>query len=109
LESGKAEGTVEKDPTVGIRRNAMFFLHVVRAEYLGDYSLRLTFNDGKVKDVDLRNELYGTVFEPLKDVVLYRQFRINEAKTTVEWPNGADFAPEYLYEIGTEVTEQKVA
>lgn len=85
------------------------FLHVTKVEYLGDYSLRIVFNDGKVKDVDLHRELFGTVFEPLKDLNLFRQVRINETATTIEWPNGADFAPEFLYEVGTEVSEQKVA
>ena len=42
------------------------FLHVIEVAYLKDYQLRLTFDDGVIKEVDLRDELYGTVFEPLK-------------------------------------------
>lgn len=77
------------------------FLHVTSATYLGGYRLRLGFNDGTTKDVDLSPELYGTVFEPLKDTGLFRQVHVNPDTNTIEWPNGADFAPEFLYEIGT--------
>jgi hypothetical protein len=76
------------------------FLHVTEVTYLKDYQLRLTFNDGVVKDVDLRDELYGTVFEPLKEIAFFQQVAVNPDTNTIEWPNGADFAPEFLYEIG---------
>ena len=79
------------------------FLHVVNVLYIGNYRLRLIFNDGAVKDVDLANELYGEVFEPLKDLAFFAQAAVNPDTNTVEWPNGADFAPEFLYGIGTTV------
>jgi hypothetical protein len=79
------------------------FLHVLRVTYLGGYQLRLEFSDGAVKDVDLKHELYGQVFEPLKDVEFFRQVAVNSDTNTIEWPNGADFAPEFLYKIGAEV------
>ncbi|MEW6657676.1 MAG: DUF2442 domain-containing protein [Thermodesulfobacteriota bacterium] len=79
------------------------FLHITSLMYLEDYRLRLHFNDGTVKDVDLRQELDGEIFEPLKDIGLFKQVQINPDTATIEWPNGADFAPEYLHKIGTEV------
>lgn len=79
------------------------FLHVVGVSYLGDYMLGLAFDDGVVKEVDLKDELYGEVFEPLKAVELFQQVTVNGDTGTIEWPNGADFAPEFLYEIGQEV------
>lgn len=85
------------------------FLHVVKVEYREDYKLRLTFNDGVVKDVDLAGELYGEVFEPLKDVILFKQVVVNKDTNTIEWPTGADFAPEFLYEIGQEVERVRPA
>jgi len=45
----------------------------------------------------LANELNGTVFNPLKDKNNFRKFSI--VFNTIEWENGADFAPEYLYEL----------
>jgi len=83
------------------------FLHVEDVRYMGDYILRLTFSNGVVKDVDLQGELYGHMFEPLKDKDLFQKVRVNSVRTTIEWPNGADFAPEFLYEIGKEVDISK--
>ena len=68
------------------------------AEYIDAYRLRLTFSDGKVGELDLANELWGEMFEPLKDIELFKSFRIDQELGTVVWPNGADFAPEYLYQ-----------
>ncbi|HEX8695517.1 MAG TPA: DUF2442 domain-containing protein [Longimicrobium sp.] len=83
------------------------FLHVTRATHLGEYELRIEFNDGSTKDVDLSGELYGEVFEPLRDPELFRRGALNPETGTVEWPNGADFAPEFLHQIGRPV--QRVA
>jgi Protein of unknown function (DUF2442) len=71
------------------------FLHVVKADYLRDYKLRLFFNDGAQKIVNLEDELYGEVFEPLKNMENFKQFFISH--NTIEWENGADFDPEFLY------------
>ena len=79
------------------------FLHVVHVTYLTDYQLRLEFNDGKVKNLDLKDELYGEIFSPLKDLEFFKKVSVNPATGTIEWPNGADFAPEFLYETGKEV------
>ncbi len=73
------------------------FLHVVRAEYVADYRIHLWFNDSSDGPVDLAPALNGAVFERLKDVAFFRQFRIEGH--TVAWENGADFAPEYLQEF----------
>ena len=81
------------------------FLHVTGVTHLEDYKLRLVFNDGVVKDVDLHDELYGEVFEPLRDTEFFKQVTVNSDTNTIEWPNGADFAPEFLYEIGQELEE----
>ena len=73
------------------------FLEVKMASYLGNYILELEFNNGETYRVDLENELNGTVFTPLKDKNFFQNFEI--VFNTVEWENGADFAPEYLYEL----------
>lgn len=73
------------------------FLHVTEVVYLGDYKLRLRFNNGAEGIVDLEPELYGEVFTPLRDKALFKQVYLTSR--TIEWPNGADFAPEFLYEI----------
>jgi hypothetical protein len=63
------------------------------------------FDNGVTKDVDLRGELHGEVFEPLRDPELFHQARVNPDTRTIEWPNGADLAPEFLYETGTPVEQ----
>lgn len=78
------------------------FLHVKNVEYLEGYKLALEFDDGTVKEMDLKDELYGEVFEPLKDIEIFKQVYVNSDTNTIEWPNGADFAPEYLHKIGVE-------
>ena len=71
---------------------------VTQARYVRDYTIHLRFADGTEGDVDLRNELYGEIFEPLRDPALFRQFSVHPEFHTLAWPNGADLAPEFLYE-----------
>ena len=73
------------------------FLHVICVEYLDKYQLKLTFNNGIEGIVDLEQELYGEIFEPLKAKSLFQKVFVTSR--TIEWPNGADFAPEFLFEI----------
>ena len=74
------------------------FLEVSKAKYLDNYRIELTFNNGETKTVDLRNELNGKVYKPLRQLDYFKSFRVHY--NTVEWSNGADYAPEYLYSIG---------
>ncbi len=73
-------------------------LEIKKAHYLEGYKIELLFNNGIQKTVDLQNSLDGQVFQSLKELSFFRNFKINF--NTIEWENGADFAPEYLYEIG---------
>lgn len=69
---------------------------VIKAEYVGEYRLRLTFNDNSEKTVDFEEWLHGPIFEPLRDVQYFKRFFLDG--WMVCWPNGADIAPETLYE-----------
>ena len=71
---------------------------VVEARYVSGYSVWLRFEDGTEGEIDLSAELHGPVFEPLQDPGYFARLRVNPDTGTVEWPNGADFAPEFLYE-----------
>lgn len=73
------------------------FPEVIKAEYVDGYRIRLWFNNRIVKVVDLRSSLNGKVFEPLRQLDKFRQFSVRY--NTVEWENGADFAPEYLLSL----------
>lgn len=73
-------------------------LHVKEAKYLHDYVIWLRFNDGAEGEVNLKDELYGEVFEPLKDLEKFKSFRVDPVLETIVWENGADLAPEFLYD-----------
>lgn len=81
------------------------FLEITKATYINDYKLALQFNNGAEMTVDLENELNGSVFNPLKDKSKFRKFSI--VFNTIEWENGADFAPEYLHELA--LSQHKIA
>jgi hypothetical protein len=74
-------------------------LHTVTVRPLGNYRLYLTFNNGVSGEVDLTDELWGEIFEPLKDPLLFQTAHQDEVMQTVSWNNGADLAPEFLMEI----------
>ncbi len=81
------------------------FLHVKKIEYLESYKMKVTFSNGAEKEVDLEKELYGEVFEPLKDLEKFKRVKVNSDTNTIEWENGADFAPEFLFAIGKDVKQ----
>lgn len=73
------------------------YFSVVDARHVRDHVIWVQFKDGSEGEVDLSSELWGPVFEPLKDVEYFRRFTVAEYGT-IAWPNGADIAPEFLYE-----------
>lgn len=72
-------------------------LSVKDVQYLSDYVLLCTFSDGITKKVDLSILLKYPAFEELKDISFFKQFGLDG---TLFWKNGADIAPEFLYEHG---------
>lgn len=72
-------------------------LKVTDARYVRDHVVWLRFNDGAEGEVNLQDELFGEVFEPLKNKEYFKSFVLQEDWLTIAWPNGADFAPEFLY------------
>ena len=73
-------------------------LHVVEVKYLHDYVIWVRFNDGATGEVDLSMELEGEVFGPLHDKALFKTVKVDPFMQTVVWDNGADLAPEFLYD-----------
>jgi hypothetical protein len=72
-------------------------MRVKDARYVRDYVVWLKFSDGTEGEVDLKDELFGEVFEPLRDKEYFKKFEVHPDWLTISWPNGADFAPEFLY------------
>jgi len=71
---------------------------VTSVRVLDHYVLEVGFADGCLRVVDLEDELYGPVFEPLKDPAFFARVTVDDELGTIIWPNGADIAPETLYE-----------
>lgn len=74
---------------------------VIKANYIKDYRVWLSFNDGIEGEVDLSSELDGKIFEPLKELSYFKNFKV--IGHTLSWENGADFAPEFLREKITKI------
>ena len=70
---------------------------VTAVEIIGNYVLRLTFEDGTQQEIDFEPLLYGPLFEPLRDLAPFNQVRLNPETGTIEWPTGADFNPTILH------------
>jgi len=70
--------------------------HIVDARYVAGHVVWLRFRDGTSGEIDLAPALRGPVFEPLRDPAVFRQFQVHPEFHTLVWPNGADFAPEFL-------------
>jgi Protein of unknown function (DUF2442) len=85
--------------TVAHWPNAMSDIHdIVDVEVFGKHRLRLTFDDGAIREVDLEGKLDGPVFEPLRDPALFARAMIDPELGTVTWPTGADLDPIVVYE-----------
>ena len=74
---------------------------LVDAKHVSDYRVWVKFRDGVEGVIDLESEIWGPVFEPLKDPAYFATVRLSLEWNCICWDNGADFAPEWLYEAVT--------
>jgi len=70
---------------------------VSKVKALAGFRLYVEFEDGTHGKVDLSDRLFGPMFEPLKNAKVFAQAGIDEFGA-ICWPNGADLAPDALYE-----------
>lgn len=78
----------------------MDLIKVSSAKYLNDYIVEFEFTDGVSGKVDLKDEIYGEVFHPLKDIDYFKSF--TRDRWTIGWDCGADFSPEFLHKLTIE-------
>ena len=71
---------------------------VIEAQYVKGYTIKIRFADGVEGEVNLSDDLIGEIFLPLKDISYFKNFIVDSELHTLVWPNGADFAPEFLYD-----------
>jgi hypothetical protein len=71
-------------------------VRVQTVEPLEGFTVRLRFEDGTQKDVDLRVYLYGPIFESIRNnPAVFRAVKVEGG--TIAWDNGADIDPDVLY------------
>lgn len=73
-------------------------MRIKKADYLQEYKIQILFSDDQLKIVDLKEDLWGALYEPLKDLDYFKKVSVDEDRITIQWPNGEDFSPDYLYE-----------
>jgi hypothetical protein len=76
-------------------------IRVKTVEPVRGYVLRLVFSDGTKRHVDLEPDLWGPMFEPLRDRELFRRVAVDNGLGTIVWPNGADMDPDGLHAAGS--------
>lgn len=84
-------------------------LNVKNAEYIDGYKVFLTFNNGESVLADLENTVFSDtrrIFIPLRDIDYFKSFKIY--LNTITWDNEADFAPEFLLELGKQQGSKKM-
>jgi hypothetical protein len=94
LTLGRAAEAIEEDRPFGVMSKVP---RITDMKYLAGYRVWLRFNDGKEGEVDLQDELWGEVFEPLKQLEHFKMVYVDRELNTLRWENSADFAPEFLY------------
>jgi len=65
-------GAFKQDSSIEVK----IMLEVSKAEYIEEYRIRITFNNGASGVVDLKEALWGTMFENLKDYNAFRKFEV---------------------------------
>lgn len=70
---------------------------IFRVDHLGLHSLRLTFSDGLVRELDLGPMLTGEAFDGLRDPSVFAQVAVDDLAGTIRWPGGIDLDPDVLH------------
>lgn len=96
-QTSQTDRTSEVEPS--IRHEVPW--RVVSVNAKPDLCLQVSFVDGTTGEVDLRNflnnaKVNGTVFEPLRDQEAFS--KVGVVMGAVHWANGADLAPDAMYD-----------
>jgi|GEM_PF-710153 hypothetical protein len=85
-------------------------IRIKKVEYFGEYKLKILFSNGKLKIVNFENWISEGkgYFRSLKDIDFFKKVRLDDCKYSICWPNGADFCPDVLYEMGQELPKSRV-
>jgi hypothetical protein len=84
-------------------------LRVSKVEYLSEYKLKIAFSNGGVKVVDFEDWIFQDNFYlmPLREVAYFKKVHLDDCNYSICWPNGADFSPDVLYEVGKDLPRKR--
>jgi len=74
-------------------------LRITDMKLSGPHEVWVKFNDGHAGEANLLPLLEGPIFMPLRDPHYFAQAELQPECGTIAWPNGADLAPEAIYEL----------
>ncbi len=87
-------------------------INITDCKIIAPYTLQIFFNNGQERTINFEPVLYGYYYEPLRNLSVFNQVRVDPEIHTLVWPNDADFDPATLYNWhlgdGTEF-EKKIA
>jgi hypothetical protein len=83
--------------------NPHLFIKVRSAKYIDQYKLLVTFSGNIKKVVNFEKHLKGKIFEPLINLEYFKKFTVNKDTHTINWPNEADFSPDFLFKVGKKI------
>jgi hypothetical protein len=84
----------------------MDLVWITKADYVKDYKIELTFNNGLICVVDLEDNMNSNLFKPLKNKDYFKKFTLDS--WTLTWDDKLDFSPEFLYELALKQNPQKI-
>lgn len=85
--------------------NAHPLYRVTSFERVGDYTLRVEFDDGSQQTIEFGPVLAGELYGPLRDPEFFGRVALDREVHTLVWPNGADFDPATLHDWPDTVDE----
>ncbi len=71
------------------------YVGVKGVKVLDNYKLKIKFENNEERIFDLKPYLELGKFSELRDLNLFKRVRV--VFDTIEWPNGIDLDPEFLY------------
>jgi hypothetical protein len=72
---------------------------VVKSELMENYKVYIEFNDGVSGVIDFHDKFQNDHREIIRELLDLEKFNtVKIMLDTICWDNGADFAPEYLYD-----------
>lgn len=76
------------------------YYDIVKAEYVKEYKIKITFADGSTGVADLKDIIFkNEIFSDLQDIQKFKKFKIHEELKVITWLEDIDIAPETLYAL----------